>query len=378
MKSKDVEPEKSLRVCSCLCVFLGWTGAHHYYLGKPFLGTVYLLTCGLFGVGWLFDICRLSSLVEHYRRDSTTLYRRRDDVLLLTVCLGFTGIQHFVLRRYLTGFYYLLTFGGFGLGWLVDIFRIGQCVDEYNEKLKVHARLDTDHSLVDAYLYCIPLGLLGLHHFYLGRPRWGLFYMFTLGNFGVGWLIDLVRMRKLVEQASSQPIVVPWDVWDAFILWCPLGIFGAHWLYLGHPKRGLSYTFTLGYLCVGWIVDATRIKAHVASLNRRTLLSGIMLAEEGDSLQWDDSDFSSALLPRPTLSINSYKPQKKKEKKEKKVPLTDVLSHGHNRSSCLKCGSDGVCVMPCAHFSLCGLCVQDCPRCPRCGSVITGWASVDI
>lgn len=94
-----------------------------------------------------------------------------------------------------------------------------------------------------------------------------------------------VRMRHLVEQASAQPVVVPWDVWDAFILWCPLGLFGAHWFYLGHPKRGLSYTCTLGYCLIGWLVDASRIKAHVASLNRRTLLSGIMLAEEHDSLQ---------------------------------------------------------------------------------------------
>lgn len=39
-----------------LCFFLGLFGAHKFYLGRFGLGLVYLLTQGLFGVGWLIDM----------------------------------------------------------------------------------------------------------------------------------------------------------------------------------------------------------------------------------------------------------------------------------------------------------------------------------
>lgn len=38
-----------------LCLFLGYFGAHKFYLGKSGMGVLYLLTVGLFGVGWAID-----------------------------------------------------------------------------------------------------------------------------------------------------------------------------------------------------------------------------------------------------------------------------------------------------------------------------------
>ncbi len=43
-------------------------------------------------------------------------------------------------------------------------------------------------------LLCVFLGFLGVHYFYVKRPFMGLFYMFTLGFFGIGWLIDIIRI----------------------------------------------------------------------------------------------------------------------------------------------------------------------------------------
>lgn len=39
-----------------LCFFLGYFGAHKFYEGKITLGFVYLVTFGLFGIGWLIDL----------------------------------------------------------------------------------------------------------------------------------------------------------------------------------------------------------------------------------------------------------------------------------------------------------------------------------
>ncbi len=39
-----------------LCLFLGYFGAHKFYEGKTGMGIIYLLTFGLFGIGWFIDI----------------------------------------------------------------------------------------------------------------------------------------------------------------------------------------------------------------------------------------------------------------------------------------------------------------------------------
>jgi len=48
---KSVNPTVEL----CLCLFLGWLGAHKFYAGKTGMGLIYLFTFGLFGFGWIID-----------------------------------------------------------------------------------------------------------------------------------------------------------------------------------------------------------------------------------------------------------------------------------------------------------------------------------
>lgn len=42
-----------------LCLFLGFFGAHKFYRGKTGMGILYLLTAGLFGIGWIVDTIKL-------------------------------------------------------------------------------------------------------------------------------------------------------------------------------------------------------------------------------------------------------------------------------------------------------------------------------
>ena len=55
-----------------------------------------------------------------------------------------------------------------------------------------------------AYLLCFPLGILGLHKFYLGRPLMGVVYFFTAGLFVVGWFYDLVTLPDQVDLCNDR------------------------------------------------------------------------------------------------------------------------------------------------------------------------------
>jgi TM2 domain-containing membrane protein YozV len=44
--------------------YLGMFGVHRFYMGKFISGIVYLLTVGLFGIGWLYDYWTLNEQVS--------------------------------------------------------------------------------------------------------------------------------------------------------------------------------------------------------------------------------------------------------------------------------------------------------------------------
>ena len=51
-----------------LNTFLGYLGIHRFYMGKWGTGIIYLLTGGLFLIGWLYDFCTLNRQIDERNR----------------------------------------------------------------------------------------------------------------------------------------------------------------------------------------------------------------------------------------------------------------------------------------------------------------------
>ncbi|MGY6250486.1 TM2 domain-containing protein [Bosea thiooxidans] len=57
-------PLKSTGIAYLLWLFLGFAGAHKFYLGRPMIGLLYLLTFGFLGVGMIVDLFTIPSQVR--------------------------------------------------------------------------------------------------------------------------------------------------------------------------------------------------------------------------------------------------------------------------------------------------------------------------
>ncbi|XP_063959227.1 uncharacterized protein LOC135154915 [Lytechinus pictus] len=289
----------SLARTYALCIALGFLGAHYYYLGMRTKGLLYTATLGFFGIGWLIDWFRLPSIVESVRRirreeaeNGYVLYAvpfgELEERSLMNAYLyaippwGLFGMHHMYLGTFRKNdafsLLYTATLGFIGFGWLFDLFRIPILVRRANEDIRdlrsgkpvssspaCTLHLDTAYSLV------FPLGFFGLHHFYMRRYFYGFAYLFTFGMAGVGVLVDILRLPVIFKRTKTELKDLRFSLYhldDTYFLWfTPLGPFGLHHFYLRNWKMGVAYLFTCGFLGVGWLIDAFRMRSLVEESN---------------------------------------------------------------------------------------------------------------
>lgn len=110
----------------------GFLGSHRFYYGRPVTGTIYFLTLGLLGIGWLVDLFLIPSMDRS--ADLRFVPGRIDYNLawVLLTFLGFFGVHRMYQGKWFTGLLYLVTGGLVGLGVLYDFWTLNDQISRVN------------------------------------------------------------------------------------------------------------------------------------------------------------------------------------------------------------------------------------------------------
>lgn len=110
----------------------GFTGSHRFYYGKPVSGTIYFLTLGLLGIGWIIDLFLIPSMERQAGLRFETGEIDYSVSWILLTFLGIFGIHRMYMGKWVTGLIYLLTGGLIGIGYLYDFWTLNTQISEVN------------------------------------------------------------------------------------------------------------------------------------------------------------------------------------------------------------------------------------------------------
>lgn len=120
------------KVIGYILWIFGFTGSHRFYFGKPISGTIYFLTLGLLGIGWLIDLFLIPSMDRQADLRYKAGHVDYTVAWILLTFLGFFGIHRMYMGKWITGIIYLFTIGLFGLGFLYDFWTLNDQITIIN------------------------------------------------------------------------------------------------------------------------------------------------------------------------------------------------------------------------------------------------------
>jgi TM2 domain-containing membrane protein YozV len=131
----DVQrPDTHSKVMGYVLWVVGFTGAHRFYYGKPVTGTIWFLTLGLLGIGWLIDLF----LIPAMDREADLRYNAGSTdyslAWILLTFLGVFGVHRMYQGKWITGIIYLLTGGLALIGVLYDFWTLNDQISMKNAR----------------------------------------------------------------------------------------------------------------------------------------------------------------------------------------------------------------------------------------------------
>lgn len=125
------------------------------------------------------------------------------------------------------------------------------------------------HNLFLGYVLWI-FGFMGAHRFYYGKQLTGTLWFFTLGFFLIGWLVDLLLIPAMSNEANTRFRTGRVDYSLSWILLTFTGIFGLHRFYMGKYLTGIVYLLTGGLFLIGVLYDYWTLNQQVSDINSDT------------------------------------------------------------------------------------------------------------
>ena len=126
-------------------------------------------------------------------------------------------------------------------------------------------RPDTHHIAV-GYLAWL-FGFTGAHRFYFGKQLTGMLWFFTLGLLGIGWLIDVVLIPGMADEANRRFRPGEVDYTVTWLLVTFLGVLGIHRFYMGKWITAILYLVTGGIFFLGVLYDFFTLNEQVDEMN---------------------------------------------------------------------------------------------------------------
>ncbi len=121
-----------LKTIGYILWIFGFTGSHRFYYGRPISGTIWFLTFGLFGIGWLVDLFLIPSMDREADLRFAPGEVNYTVAWVLLTFLGLFGVHRMYMGKWLTGILYLLTAGLFGFGYLYDFWTLNDQITVVN------------------------------------------------------------------------------------------------------------------------------------------------------------------------------------------------------------------------------------------------------
>jgi len=244
-----------------LCPCAHWSGLSACCAGAPRQGIVHALTCSGFGVLFLIDLfslpCRHRQLNahKHMRRRALNvgIPAPREEIPCAnaygTWCsTGLCGGHQLILGNFWLFLGTLMSFGGFGMLWLCDLFFLKRYLATYRQQ-RAH-----EEALVGTVERAKRWGSASMQ-LQEGEGETTTTRSITVGSASAGAAVDAFN------ELDASPAVSTFTAW---VCWLPFGgLFGLHHLYLGRYAHFAVALCTFNLVFIGWIADAFLMEWYI-------------------------------------------------------------------------------------------------------------------
>lgn len=110
----------------------GFMGAHRFYYGRPWTGTLWFFTLGLFFIGWIIDLFLIPSMDRAADRRFRTGRINFNLTWILLTFLGVFGAHRLYMGKWITAIIYFFTGGLFLIGILYDYWTLNEQISVEN------------------------------------------------------------------------------------------------------------------------------------------------------------------------------------------------------------------------------------------------------